>query len=133
MNNVAWKQIHKSENIETWAGKQGAQFLLLNATYNQGIGQGWLTGAVNVVEDINQEGNVATGHQCFVFEVAAVEEPTVKAQEAGEISKLVLAPTAVLASTREAAIAIASKGIKGDYEATRTRFIVRQFMGNTGG
>jgi hypothetical protein len=133
VNNVAWKQLARSENVETWGGRAPeGNWLLLCSTWNADLGRSWLQGAIRISEQPNQEGSV-TGHQCFVWEVAAVEEPTIREQETGAVSRLVLAPTAVLASNREGAIAEASKKVTEKYSSTRTRWIVRQFMGNSGG
>jgi hypothetical protein len=133
-NNVQWVQLQTgSKTLETWAGRAPeGNWLLLNSTWNPTIGQGWLSGGVRVEDDLGKEDAVGN-HQCYIFEVAAIEEPTVKEQETGGVSKLVLAPTVVMAAERAGAIAEAAKQIKGEYRNQRTRWIVRQFVGNTAG
>jgi hypothetical protein len=67
---------------------------------------------------------------CYLYEVAAIERPTQAAAEQGELAKVVLAPTTVLANGRSAAIAAAAALIKTTYEPQRTTWIVRKFVGD---
>lgn len=76
------------------------------------------------------EGGEMSQYQAYIYHVAAVEEPTLEAQKNGALSKFVLEPTAILSTGRSSAIAAASKLIKIDWEPTRTRWIVKQFVGD---
>lgn len=127
-NQVPWVLNTKasSPTVQWWNGRDTmGNFLLLGATRDESIGSAWVTGEYGVQVQI--EGG--EGMDVNVYEVIAIETPTISAQEQGAVSKMILPPTAVLAADKSGAIAEAAKKIKEGFEPSRTRFVVRTFQG----
>lgn len=89
---------------------------------------------VDFIKQFYEGGNklADTVKDSFFWLVGAVEEPTIEAKETGAVSRVVLLPTWVLAGNRDNAIAFASKAIEGEWEQTRTRFIVKWLQDDNG-
>jgi len=73
---------------------------------------------------INQQ---KEGIKMPLFEVAVIEEPTVKEQEGGAEEQLILKPTAVMAKDDAGAKAAAGQLVDGKI-TTRMRILVRPFV-----
>jgi len=73
-----------------------------------------------------------TSKNVGIYEVAAIERPTVAALEQGKVARLILAPTAVIANGRSSAIVAASRLIDPatTFDDQRTDWIVRRFVGD---
>ena len=70
-----------------------------------------------------------------IYEVAAIERPTVHAAEAGETARLILAPTSVIANGRSAAISAATRILLTsttpvEFDEQRVTWMVRRFKGD---
>lgn len=70
---------------------------------------------------------------CYLYEVTAIEEPTIRAAEGGALPKVVVPITSVLASGRSSAIAAATiaAGLTATtFKPTQTRWIARKVVGD---
>ena len=66
----------------------------------------------------------------MLYEVAIVEEPTPKEKEDGGMERIILAPTAVIASDSQSSIAIAATkiGTETKFDSNRIRVYSRPFV-----
>lgn len=64
----------------------------------------------------------------MLFEVAVIEVPTVREQEAGIQEKLVLGPVAVVAKDNDSAIAAALANTTVKFEPAKAQVLVRPFV-----
>lgn len=60
----------------------------------------------------------------FLYAVAAVQEPSVVAEQGGQSAKVLLDPTLIMAPSYNAALVKAGSLIEGDYDVARTVFTI---------
>ena len=63
-----------------------------------------------------------------LFEVAILEEPTPNDEDAGQSTRLVFGPKAVVANDKHGAIVAALAGVSITWETSRSTVIVRPFV-----